>query len=70
MRHVIKNYSTTMEPNLNIILSSKIEKRNKHKFIRHTSISAPILKNEFCKEGATRTCFIMDMKSYLAQIFH
>ena len=44
MRRVIKNYSTTMEPNRNIILSSKIEKRNKHKFIRHTCISAPILK--------------------------
>ena len=70
MRRVIKNYSTTMEPNLNIILSSKIEKRNKYKFIRHTCISAPILKKEFCKEGATRTCFIMDIKSCLAQIFH
>ena len=41
-----------MEPNLNIILSSKIEKRNKHKFIRHTCISAAIVQNEFCKEGA------------------
>ena len=69
MRLVIKNYSTTMEPNLNIIFSSKIEKRNKHKFMRHTCISAPILNKEFCKEGATRTYFIMDIRSCPTQIF-
>ena len=50
MRRVIKNYSTTMEPNLNIILSSKIEKRNKHKFIKRTCISALILKKNLARK--------------------
>jgi hypothetical protein len=41
-----------MEPNLEIILSSINENKNKHKFIRHTCMSAAIVPKEFHTKGA------------------